>query len=255
VITPIFGGGVEAGANDPVTPIRPSSIRGHLRFWWRATRGVSCTNVADLRRKEGEIWGTMENPSQVGLQLEIKSQGKIYPCAHIPENRNFPQFEKNHPPYALFPFQGNKREGISPSKCTSNVSFEIRLTYPGSVSLDVTAAVWAWTNFGGIGARTRRGCGALYCKELSPPEPNASKIKLWYESCLDDFGIAPSIRNWPTLPNSLLVQSCSNVMQAWTDVVGLMQTFRQGEKVGRDTGRAPKHPDAQNGLRLNQLGI
>lgn len=33
VITPLFGGGVEAGKNDPITLIRPSSIRGHLRFW------------------------------------------------------------------------------------------------------------------------------------------------------------------------------------------------------------------------------
>jgi CRISPR-associated protein Cmr1 len=242
IITPIFGGGVKASENDPMTPIRPSSIRGHLRFWWRATRGAKCSTVAELRQKEGEIWGTTENPSQVGLQVEIISQGKIYPCAHFPEDRNLPQFEKNHPPYALFPFQGNKREGISPSKCTLNISFELKLTYPGSVSLDVNAAVWAWTNFGGIGARVRRGCGALYCKELSPPEPDATKIKSWYESYLDGFGIAPSIRNWPTLPNSLLVQGSSSAMQAWTDVVGLMQTFRQGEKVGRDAGKAPKHP-------------
>jgi len=242
VITPLFGGGTDAGGNDPVTLIRPSSIRGHLRFWWRATRGTNCANVADLRRREGEIWGTMENPSQVGLQVEIKSQGKTYPCAHFPEERNSSQFEKNHPPYALFPFQGNKRDGISPSKCTSNVSFELRLTCPASISLDVAAAVWAWTNFGGIGARIRRGCGALSCKELSPPEPDAAKIKSWYESCLKDFGIAPSTKKWPTLLDSLLVQSSSNTMQAWADVVGLMQIFRQGEKVGRDPGKAPNHP-------------
>jgi CRISPR-associated protein Cmr1 len=244
VITPIFGGGINVGENDPVkkTLIRPSSIRGHLRFWWRATRGMNCATVADLRQREGEIWGTMENPSQVGLQVEIKSLGKTYPCAHFPMGGSSPRFEKNHPPYALFPFQGNKRDGISPSECTSNVSFELRLTYPAGISLDVDAAVWAWTNFGGIGARTRRGCGALYCKELSPPEPDASEIKSWYESCLEGFGIAPSTRNWPTLPNSLLVQSSSNAMQAWTDVVGLMQTFRQGEKVGRDLGKAQNHP-------------
>ena len=35
VVTPMFGGGVEPGVNDPITPIRPTSIRGHLRFWWR----------------------------------------------------------------------------------------------------------------------------------------------------------------------------------------------------------------------------
>lgn len=242
VITPLFGGGTEAGVNDPVTLIRPSSIRGHLRFWWRATRGTNCANVADLRRREGEIWGTMENPSQIGLKVEVKSQGKTYPCAYFPEDKSFPRFEKIHPPYALFPFQGNKKEGISPSKCTSNVSFELRLTCPASISLDVEAAVWAWTNFGGIGARTRRGCGSLYCKEISPPEQEASKVKSWYDSCLNTYGIAPSTRHWPTLANSLLVLSKNNAMQAWTDVVGLMQTFRQGENVGRNPGKAPSRP-------------
>jgi len=240
VITPIFGGGVKVGENDPVTLIRPSSIRGHLRFWWRATRGANCSTVADLRQREGEIWGTTENPSKVRLQVEIKSQGKTYSCAHFPKDKNSPQFEKNHPPYALFPFQGNKRDGISPAKCTSNVSFELRLTYPPTKSLDVDAAVWAWTNFGGIGARTRRGCGSLYCKELSPPEQNASEIKSWYERCLKSFGIAPSTKSWPTILNSLLVQSSSDAIQAWANVVGLMQNFRQGEKIGRDP--APNRP-------------
>ena len=39
VITPLFGGGVTPNEKDPVTTVRGSSVRGHLRFWWRATRG------------------------------------------------------------------------------------------------------------------------------------------------------------------------------------------------------------------------
>ena len=57
VITPIFGGGVKAGKNDSVTPIRPSSIRGHLRFWWRAICRAKFETADQLFDREGEIWG------------------------------------------------------------------------------------------------------------------------------------------------------------------------------------------------------
>ncbi|NPV63073.1 MAG: type III-B CRISPR module RAMP protein Cmr1 [Methanotrichaceae archaeon] len=55
MITPIFGGGVKVGENDLVTPIRASSIRGHLRFWWRATRGARFETSSQLFDREGEI--------------------------------------------------------------------------------------------------------------------------------------------------------------------------------------------------------
>ena len=242
VITPIFGGGVKAGENDPVTLIRPSSIRGHLRSFWRATRGAKCKSLAELHQREGEIWGTTENPSKVALEIKLKSPGKKYPCAYFPEDKNFPRFEKNHPSYALFPFQGNKRDEIPPANCTSNVSFELKLTHPQSISLDVDAAVWAWTNFGGIGARTRRGCGALYCKELSPKRES---LNSWYKSFLDGLGVDLSrSQKWPTLPDKLLVRdnNSNNVLQGWSDVVGLMQTFRQGQGVGRNPGSSPNRP-------------
>lgn len=62
VITPMFGG-VFPGETDTVTPVRASSIRGQLRFWWRATIGAKCTDIDDLAKREGAIWGTMEEES------------------------------------------------------------------------------------------------------------------------------------------------------------------------------------------------
>jgi len=241
VITPIFGGGTEAGVNDPVTLIRPSSIRGHLRFWWRATRGANCATVEELRKLEGNIWGTTENPSQVIVEVSVNSHGTTYPCAYIREGRNFATFKENHPGYALFPFQGSKKEGIPIAKCTSNVPFELKLIYPQGLSVEVEAAVWAWVNFGGIGARVRRGSGALYCQELAPPD--ASGISSWYKDRLKSFGIVLThTRQWPILPNELLVKNSSDPYQAWNDVIGMMQTFRQGQNVGRNPGKAPNRP-------------
>ncbi|MFB3764603.1 MAG: type III-B CRISPR module RAMP protein Cmr1 [Methanotrichaceae archaeon] len=256
VITPILGGGADAGKNDPVTLVRPSSIRGQLRQWWRATRGSDYKTLTELHQREGEIWGTTEKPSQVALEVKIKSQGKTYPCAYFPDDKNFPRFEKNHPPYALFPFQGNKRDGIPPANCTANVSFELKLTYPQGLSQDINSAVWAWVNFGGIGARTRRGAGALYCKELAPPDRSSITADLpaqaqkeppssWYKSCLKQFGVKlSSSQDWPTLPSSFLVRKSNsiNVLQDWTEVVGLMQAFRQGQGVGRNLGSSQNRP-------------
>lgn len=55
LITPLFGGGVEAGVNDPITPIRASGIRGQLRFWWRAIRGGGYSSIEKMREEESKI--------------------------------------------------------------------------------------------------------------------------------------------------------------------------------------------------------
>lgn len=238
VITPLFGGGYEAGTVDPDMPIRASSIRGHLRFWWRATRGARYDNVKELRQREGEIWGSMENPSPVIVEADIQSCGKAYPCAYYPEGSNSPQFKVNHPPYALFPFQGSRRQDIPATKCIAGISFRLTISYPKELSLEVGAALWAWVNFGGIGARTRRGCGALYCQDLSPPD--RAGIGEWYRQCLKESGIVPSPpREWPTLPDKILIKDGNGVdaLQCWSDVIELLQTFRQGKDVGRNSRR------------------
>jgi CRISPR-associated protein Cmr1 len=47
-----------------------------------------------------------------------------------------------------------------------NVSFRLTILFPSHSRDDVAAALWAWETFGGIGARTRRGFGALRCLSL-----------------------------------------------------------------------------------------
>src|SRR5437764_717146 len=61
VITPLVGGGVEAGRIDERFPIRATAIRGHLRHWWRLTIGRSLG--AGMWRREEEIFGSTEFPS------------------------------------------------------------------------------------------------------------------------------------------------------------------------------------------------
>lgn len=224
-------------------PIRASSIRGHLRFWWRATRGAKFDTVEELRQREGEIWGSMENPSPVVVEVDIVSRGNTYPpCAYAPDERS-PRFKNDHPQYVCFPFQGSSRLNIPPSDCTAGISFRLTISCPDKLSREVDAALWAWVNFGGVGARTRRGCGALYCQDLSPPD--YAGIGDWYRRCQEKFKIAPpSSRKWPTLPDKILIKNGNSVdaLQCWSGVIGLLQTFRQGKDIGRDQGNSSSRP-------------
>ncbi|KAF0250254.1 MAG: CRISPR-associated protein, partial [bacterium] len=76
LITPLFGGGVEPGEDDPITVLRGTAIRGHLRFWWRACRAGSFNSVAKMKEVEDIIFGSASTaqegkPSKINIRVEI----------------------------------------------------------------------------------------------------------------------------------------------------------------------------------------
>ena len=266
-------------------PIRVSSIRGHLRFWWRATRGAKFDTVEELRQREGEIWGSMENPSPVNIEVLDLKCGDRKPCAYyIWRQKNNGKWvwalewakefmvANRSLPYALFPFQGERPGNKDPDKTDRpqaetmlSGTFTLVVKCPSvqrmgvfrplyneqrekkglkllndshdAIEEDVITAVWAWVNFGGIGARTRRGCGALYCQDLATQD--FANIGGWYSGCLKKLGISTATsREWPTLPEKILIKkgTSADALQCWSDVIGLLQTFRQGVNVGRNLG-------------------
>jgi len=247
VITPLFGGGVVAGENDPVTLIRVPAIRGHLRFWWRATRGASCKDVGDLAAREEAIWGSVRHPSPVTLTVTITAAGT--------EESSEKLLKEGKLGYALFPFQEDRRKSKPFAKFRRGVSFELSLRHPKALQRDaesgrpavadmhkeVTSALWAWVNFGGIGARTRRGCGALFCGDLAPS--SAGDIGSWFQKHGEEYELrAETNASWPILaylPRTLDV--VEKPQQAWNDAISLLQAFRQGEGVGRNPGNGG-HP-------------
>jgi CRISPR-associated protein Cmr1 len=56
-MTPILGGSSAPRELDTLEPIRAPSIRGHLRFWWRALHGHACATAAELAHRERALWG------------------------------------------------------------------------------------------------------------------------------------------------------------------------------------------------------
>jgi len=125
-----------------------------------------------------------------------------------------------------------------PANCISDIVFNLKLIYSQADCQDVDAAVWAWVNFGGVGSRTRRGCGALYCEELAPRSGDSNDINSWYSSHLNNFWVDNNnIITLPKLPQKILInQSNEKPMDVWKNLIEVMRTFRQGAGFGRNPG-------------------
>lgn len=186
--TPMFGGGVIAGTSDERMPIRPSSIRGHLRYWWRMMhrekflKDDRTLDVAAMRLREAEIWGSTELPSAVQVEVEVQDS-VMKACGawteYVKRNGDIGIEFKWVPPldiewggrgsptlsYALFPFMGEAANGIDGATCVIECEFRLKLCWhqlaDTGIRDEVENSVGAWISWGGIGARTRRGCGTL----------------------------------------------------------------------------------------------
>ncbi len=149
-LTPVFGGGVEGrGAGkryDERTPVRVPSIRGQLRFWWRACNPRRITDWKELREVEASIFGSASQPGNVSLTVKSSTSYKKV------------DIRKAKIAYGAFPLLNEGADTLE----TFDGTFELHLRYPTDQrAKDVQAALWGWAHFGGYGGRTRRGFGAI----------------------------------------------------------------------------------------------
>jgi CRISPR-associated protein Cmr1 len=257
LITPMFGGGVVTREVDPDFPVRPTSIRGQLEFWWRATAGAKCTDKLELRNQQTFLWGGASGqqgqPSQVQIRVEVVKVGAATACVEPgKEQDTFRSMPKWNPPfagtslsYALFPFQGQLKAGgreieVPPAKFVAQLKFRLHVVFPMSPSVaePVETALWAWTNFGGLGSRTRRGCGSIKCKSFMAKnrEEFIDKVKM--------YSSENAVRDWPTFAECVLVgKEFDKAINAWDEVIKLYRDYRQGPGLGRNPpGQAPMRP-------------
>lgn len=235
VITPIFGGGAVKQQNDPHI-IRGSSIRGHLRFWWRATRGGAFNGDLDaMRAREMAIWGVAANhnaanqtQNSVGLSVEVLNRGKLEHYSTV------------SPTYVAFPLQS-----AAPDKqnLVTGVQFKLDLFFRDDVRDDVQAALWAWEMFGGIGGRTRRGFGAIsaFGETLS-----LEAIRLGLQQHVVANGVwaanIPHLESHSQIPST---PSFQTAFGAWDNIVMKLKRFRQWREndnptLDRSNPRDPK---------------
>ena len=129
LITPLYGGGVEPEKADPITVVRATEVRGHLRFWWRATRGGGFDGSLDeMRKHEEEIFGSAAGegkpgPSKLSVSILNATKGR--------QPKSVTSLDDDGLGYVAFPLRdsnGNVEE---------SVSFTLKLAYPTDKKKDI----------------------------------------------------------------------------------------------------------------------
>lgn len=264
LLTPLYGGGVKAGIVDTETPIHGTGIRGQLRFWWRATRGARYSSLAELKAAEDDIWGsTKKGASKVSIAVLAANHGNVLT---LPDNQHGEEVHVGDigSPYSYVAFPLRESKG----QVYENVTFTMQISLPSGDDVlkeDVQAALWAWETFGGVGARTRRGFGAVDCTAVSLrsgalTDEEVNKHWLWrYHSALlaeqDLMNKVKLIANGGDAPANLphlsqqqqhyrITRPSQNAKAVWEHLVSSLKSFRQSRSSGQYGRSNWPEPDA-----------
>lgn len=247
LVTPMYGGGVKSTAVDEKMPIRASSIRGQLRFWWRllAKNKWQLGTDKDIQKQEFALWGGMGSGDDDGtasqIFIKVDTHGK-------PQTEAWAEYRLNHKgrdtlypedwakvPYALFPAQGRSEKNPNEEPhalLREGFKWDVKVAFSSQLEYQSISQVWEtvrwWSNFGGIGARTRRGLGAFKIKDN------------------DFFNSIINLKDIEALGFKVALKPSNNANAAWTTSIKKLETFRQIGQ-GRNNYSSRSHwsePDA-----------
>ncbi|HED05342.1 MAG TPA: type III-B CRISPR module RAMP protein Cmr1 [Ignavibacteria bacterium] len=144
IITPMF----LTGADGKTPELRAPSIKGAMRFWWRAMNGY--LSIADLRKEEGKIFGASDEKigrSVVIIRINSRSgYGREYKYTPVP-----------HKSFQLFAFPSAHKFTLTLS-LTSNVKYNDAIIFDIEKLKNLFILV---SILGDFGKRSRRGFGSV----------------------------------------------------------------------------------------------
>lgn len=208
LVTPLYGGGVRAGMVDRELPIRVASIRGQLRFWWRVAAGPFDCSAAMFRR-ESALWGGIASSGPSASQVAVRVT-----CAPAADAQ-FIASDTQTDPGVKYAFGPAAINGVA-QWLRPGYAFSLALRCPPETAAEVTSALRWWASFGGLGARTRRGFGAVRVEGLEPVSP-AEATATGGQLCFAGAG-------------------GTDAETAWKRAIGRMYAYRQQPGTGRRTG-------------------
>lgn len=252
VVTPILGGAAGTREIDVLDVIRTSTIRGHLRFWWRALYGHKYPTSSQLYAKESELWGKAANEkggrSLVRIAIDNKNPSKVDDSDIQPG--------RTSGSYALWTARAtNTGEPLAPRR-EAGTSFVLTVTAPTDREVEVKNTIRAWIIFGGYGSRTRRGLGSLTVTQNSADFlPMTAELDSFeslfgfnlFQSVSDTSTDCPSLSGASLFVGPELAQPET----AWIEALDWLKNFRQGTygqegQRAREPGTPPSRPSRSN---------
>lgn len=237
LVTPLYGGGVEAATVDVKMPIRVSAIRGQLRFWWRllAKHQWKLGNTQTIQQAEFALWGGMGDDSGRGRASQVflrVHQPRIHESSKMDyeKHSNKAAYDSIGLSYVMFPETNSEQKHDLWKVETSWImefAFSPILQHDQKSVDQVLQTLRWWANFGGLGARTRRGLGAVHVSSCDDFPEICQPLT---EQEVSQAGCRLKTRNGASL----------DALNELRLGVTKLSEFRQKARVGRNEGKAPK---------------
>lgn len=208
-LTPAFLGGSDGSSAE----LRPPSIKGMLRFWWRAVNaGNFGLRLNEVKLNEAQIFGDASGNGRISsFLIQVKSE-------HLDNSFSKDSFPRND--YTLYIVKGHRlnileylaygtyiynraqrrnvfnREYIKPGFRFELVFSLLDKAESKGIIKELYSALAAWSCFGGLGAKSRNGFGSFTIEsvdghpmlaELMKLSPASYFKKLLYDTRLPEF--------------------------------------------------------------------
>lgn len=173
-VTPMF----IAGADGTTLELRAPSIKGALRFWWRALHGN--LPLSELQKKEVELFGG--SYKEGGVEYSYRSKMLIHvecdnfkPSLDMPESlvRTYTNRRPPIPPINILYYLAYGHTHYTPERRTHMIhsfippltKFQVHLSFQQNLTADKReSAIRAFSilsKFGGLGSKSRNGFGCF----------------------------------------------------------------------------------------------
>lgn len=167
VITPMF----LAGADGSTPELRPASIKGAMRFWWRALNGHLVGedgDLTELKKREAEIFGGSgegQGRSKVAVRV-------------IPKDIHVNQFERINMNIKYLAYGSEERKYIDVGSKFKVIFFinESQSEELQIIKKEIKTTFSLMTYLGGLGSKSRNGFGSFYSNNVFSFEEIKEKI-------------------------------------------------------------------------------
>ena len=274
LVTPVLGGAAVLRTIDAVDIVRVPSIRGQLRFWWRALNVQRFKTPAELYAQESALFGRAADEgggrSQVELRVRVAAASEI-------DESDIRLYGAGATPgaYALFPARAEAGGTPTAPRRKPGTRFTLEVRAPKERLEELRPVLRAWILFGGYGSRTRRGLGSLTVTGADkaswlPKEASLAQFgRLFGRDVFAQEVVPAELAQTPRLAGaSLLVGKALSAPElgfkdrvmteaecAWLTALHWLRDFRQGTDTGaRQEGKGKPSvsnwPEANNIRRL-----
>lgn len=164
-----------SGANSKQAELRTASVKGAIRFWWRALNYARFGgDISDMKQAEDRLFGSIQGQASVRFQL---TSVNVMPCE--------PDLFQNQHGLIYLGYGVIDRHGQLERPCFKKANFTLKLISRKEISEDMIDVIKLFGLVGSLGSRARKGFGSVTLERIK--KKSSIGTDLLYEQQGDDY--------------------------------------------------------------------